>query len=362
MAQDGLRRAIQLMQDGQVEEAAGRLRRLVEAPELDAKGRAAAYVWLAEASADRDYKRRCLQRALASEPDNAQIRQGLHQLLATPAQPDGLPRMTREAKELTKLDAGLALVEIDGGLNGPACGIPVSRDGLVATTSYALGSATEARVRADDGRERLAKIARRYPLFDLAFLLTDIELASQPAVAPPATIMANASFVAWCWGGFRLRGNLANEAPGLASHWLETNIRPDQLPDAGGNPLLDERGQLLGILTRNLGANGCLCALRMSKIMALAEQFRRDRQLMPQAVYCPCCGGLARATLYGGGTCELCGGRLGAGPASGAWNEQLARLYGENAGPTCQHCGARVGSGAGRCLRCGASMAQSEAS
>ncbi len=362
MAQDDLRRAIQQMQDGHVEEAAGWLRRLVEAPELDAKGRAAAYVWLAEASADRAYKRRCLERALACEPDNAQIRQGLNHLLAAPAQPEDLPRMTRDKPSTSKLDVSQPIVEIEGGRNGPASGILISRDGLLATTSYALGSATEVRVRLGDGREQSAKAGRRFPLFDVAFVLTDFAIARPPAVSPPATILANAACVAWGCGGFRLSGNLANDARGMASHWLETNILPAQLPDAGGNPLLDERGQLLGVLTRNLGANGCACALRMTKVMALAEQFRRDRQLMPKAVYCPSCGALARAPMFGGGACELCGARLGPGRGRSSWNEQLARLYGENAGPACQHCGARLGSRAGRCLRCGFGMEQSEAS
>ena len=47
-AQDELRRAIQMMRNGPVEAAASQLKRLASSPALDAKERAAAYVWLAQ--------------------------------------------------------------------------------------------------------------------------------------------------------------------------------------------------------------------------------------------------------------------------------------------------------------------------
>ena len=49
-AQNELRQAIEWMQDGQAAPAVDLLHRLVECAELDGKGRAAAYVWLAEAA------------------------------------------------------------------------------------------------------------------------------------------------------------------------------------------------------------------------------------------------------------------------------------------------------------------------
>ena len=77
-----LRQAIQLMREGAVGAAAPILSRLVESGQLDAPGRAAAYVWLAESREDRDFKIRCLERALEADPANAKIRQGLQQLLS----------------------------------------------------------------------------------------------------------------------------------------------------------------------------------------------------------------------------------------------------------------------------------------
>ena len=362
MAQEELRRAIQLMQDGQIEAGSALLRRLAEAPTLDAKGRAAAYVWLAEAQEDHDYKRRCLERALACEPDNLQIRQGLNQLLASPAQPERLPSMRREGGSPTSLERRPAVAGLEGGRNGLASGAFVGRDGLLATTSYAVGSAEEMTVSLGDERKFGARLLRRYPLYDLAFIATGLELARKPAAAPSAMLAENAAFVALAYRGARLRGLLIAGGRGAGGHWLETNIAPVQLPDAGGNPLVDENGYLLGILTRNIGAGGNACALKITHVLALAEQLRRERQLMPKAGYCPACGGLARALLFGGGTCETCGARLAASDGRAPQSEALMRLYGENAGPPCRGCGARVGGYAGRCLRCGYALAQKGAS
>ncbi|MCY3781575.1 MAG: serine protease [Chloroflexi bacterium] len=357
MAQDELRRAIELMQDGRVEEAAGRLRGLADEPALDAKGRAAAFVWLAEAHKDIELKRRCLERALELDPANGQIKQGLEQLLARPAQPEHLPLMRGRADRPIKLEQAPPVVGVRGGRNGLASGLFVSGDGLLATTSYAVGSAVEVRVQLGNDREVMAPVLRRHPGFDLAFLAAGVELARKPSVAPPAMMAENAAFVALSYGGARLRGMLVANSSGAREPWLNTNIAPVQLPDAGGNPLLDERGHTLGIMTRNLGRGGHACALKMSHVLALAEQLRRERQLMPDAGYCASCGALARALLFGGRTCETCGARLTASPSRKAQSDELMQLYGENAGPPCRRCGARLGQYGGRCLRCGYGVA-----
>ena len=221
MAQDELRRAIQLMQDGGVDEAVALLQRLLNGPTLDAKGRAAAYVWLAEARDDREYKRRCLELALECEPDNRQIRQGLSDLLAMPAQPGDLPRMGAAPGNAAERDRA-PLVEISGSRNGLASGIPVSRDGLLATTSYAVGSAEELRARLPDEGELAARVVRRYPQYDLALIWTGVELGRLPTVAPRSMIAPNMAIVALGCGGRQLRGHtLAAErgAPrSLAGH------------------------------------------------------------------------------------------------------------------------------------------------
>ena len=360
-AQDDLRQAIQLMQDGEVETAVGMLNRLVAGQELDDSGRAAAYVWLAESREDGAFKIRCLEQALAHEPENQQIRQGLEQLLAAGTQPLQKPAMLAPAGRTTELHQTPLVVGIVGGLNGLASGVFVNSAGLLATTSYAVGSAERVTVTLDAKRHLAGTIVRRFPLHDLALVETQMRLARIPSIAPPAMVADHTAFVALGYGGTRLRGVLQRNGRARAPHWLRTNLPLAQLPDAGGNPMVDENGQLLGILTRNADNAGNALGLMMSHIVALAEGFQRDRQLLPDSAYCNICGALTRARLYGGHHCETCGTALMHDVAempAPPQRAKLAELFGENDGPPCPNCGVSVGHYEGRCLRCGHAAAR----
>ncbi len=360
-AQNDLRQAIELMQDGQVARAVDMLNRLLGDAELDDRGRAAAYVWLAEAREDSAFKIRCLERALEHDPDNQQIRQGLQQLMAARPQPGQLPQMGPE-RQRTELDETPPVIGIVGGLNGPASGVFVKGAGLIATTSYAIGSAKHVTVTLDAQRHQAGAVLRRLPTYDLALIETGLRLARASSAAPPSMIAENSAFIALGYGGARLRGALGRLNRRGARHWLRTTIPPVHMPDAGGNPLYDENGQLLGLLTRNVDGAGAALAIKMSHIVALAEGLGRDRQLMPDAMYCPACGSLTRARSYGGRHCETCGAAQEVDSAEAAMPPQVAKLaalYGEDAGRPCAHCGVRVGSYEGRCLRCGHAVASS---
>ncbi len=355
-AQDELRRAIQLMQNGQAEAAAAQLTRLANSPALDAKARAAACVWLAETRADRHFKLRCLERALEHEPDNVQIRQGLQQLRSAPAQPSHLPIMRPERESGRRMQQAPRVVGIDGGANGLASAVFIGGEGLLATTSYAVGAAAAVAVHISGEQEMTGAVVRRYPQHDLALIATPLSLARKPAIAPPGLIAENQAFSASSATGLELRGQLCRADRGLPTHWLRTNIHQIQMPDAGGNPLYDAQGQLIGLLTRNSDSSGAALAIQVSHILALAEQHRRDRQLLPHAAYCPACGSLTQAGRYGGGSCETCGAALltnGRRASSAPDHDALRQLYGENAAQPCIHCGAQVGAYQGRCLRCG---------
>ena len=355
-AQDELRKAIQMMQNGQAEAAAGQLNRLANSPALDAKARAAAYVWLAESRADRDFKLRCLERALEHEPDNAQIRQGLKQLRAAPSQPSHLPNMPKRSDSPRQLQRTPQVVGVSGGANGLASAAFIGEDGLLATTSYAVGGAAQVAVHFPGNQEVSGAVIRRYPQYDLALVESAVKLARKPAIAPPGLAAEHLTFSAYGATGVRLRGELSRADRGLSSYWLATNIHPIQLPDAGGNPLYDAQGQLIGLLTRNSSRSGRALAINMSRILALAEAFRRERQLLPHAGFCPACGSLTQAGRFGGRSCETCGATLSADGRRGSSEPDraaLRQLYDENAGQPCIHCQARVGQYAGRCLRCG---------
>ncbi len=351
-AQDKLRQAIELMQDGETATAVVMLNRLLEDADLDDKGRAAAYVWLAESREDTAFKIHCLERALEHEPANRQIRQGLEQLRIAPAGPSRPP-----APGHADLDEMPRVIGVLGGLNGLASGVFVHSAGLVASTSYALGGAEKLTVTLNEARHLPGRIIRRFPAQDLALIKTPVKLARAPVTVPPALVADHASFVALGYGGVKLRGALQRTHGGRAGNWLRTTIPPAQMPDAGGNPLYDDRGHLLGILTRNVDAAGCALAITTSCVLALAEGERRDRQLMPNTDYCRQCGGRTRARRFGGRHCETCGAAQPIDKAAVPQGDKLAALYGEDAGQPCSHCGARAGHYEGRCLRCGRAQA-----
>ncbi len=354
-----LRQAIQMMQNGEVGSAVALLNRLVGSAELDHKARAAAYVWLAESRDDHDFKIRCLERALEAEPENRQIQQGLHQLLATNSPPDHLPG--RRAADVQVLERAPSVVGIDGVANSATSGVFISQDGLLATTSYAVGSAEGVSVAIESERSLAGQVVRRDPLQDIALIHTPVRLARKPVAVPSTMIGANMPFVALSVDGTRLRGRLLPSRGAGALQWLGTNLPAVQVPNAGGNPLYDEKGQLLGILTRNTDAAGCVYAISITQIMGLAEAWQRDRRLLPNSGYCKACGGLCRAIMYGGRYCETCGAVLSASDGSAPMPPQIAelqQLYGENQSRACPHCGAGVGTYSGRCLRCGQAMSR----
>lgn len=346
-AQSELRQAIERMQSGEIETATEQLNRLLADDELDAAGRAAAHVWLAEASDDAGFKLRCLQSALACTPDNAQIQQGLRALLAERPPAPSLPSAPR-------LPGFPRVLGIDGGVNGPASAVFVAKSGILATTSYALGGAQDLTVSLADGRTLRAELLRRFPGLDLALAEAPLRLDGKIAIAPASALAAGQACVALGFDGSRLQATLTELEVGGAGHWLATSLPLAKLPDAGGNPLYDDRGQLLGIMTRNTADGGMALALKISSILALAEQAQRDKQMQPGACCCPACGGLARAPIYGGRSCESCGADLPVHENLPAPQiDSLQQLYGEAASQPCSQCGARVGFHGGRCLRCG---------
>lgn len=356
-AQNDLRQAIEWMQDGGIAPAVELLNRLIAGDELDGRGRAAAYVWLAESRADKAFKIRCLERALEHDAENQQIRQGLQQVMAAPPSPR--PAMA-PALRRSELDDTPPVIGILGGRNGPASGCFINDAGMIATTSYALGSASRATVALDAKRHAPGVVLRRSPTHDLALIETALRPAKTPAAAHPSTIGEGSAFVALGYDGLKLRGVLAPLKARRAQHWLRTSIPPIQMADAGGNPLVAANGQLLGLLTRNVDGAGNALAIKMSHIIALAKSELRDRQLMPDSDYCAACGGRTRTRLYGGDHCETCGAALGgdvAKPAAAPQADKLAALNGENAARPCPHCGARFGAYDGRCLRCGQAVA-----
>ena len=227
---------------------------------------------------------------------------------------------------------------------------------MLATTSYAVGGARSVAVHIGGEQETTGAFVRRYPQHDLALIATRLNLARKPAIAPTSAVVESLTFTAFSATGAQLRGQLTRADRTLPRHWLATNIHLIQMPDAGGNPLIDAQGQLVGLLTRNSDRSATALALQISHVLALAEAYRRERQLLPHTGYCPACGARAQAEGYGGRSCETCGAALPAERRRASIEpdrDALLQLYGEPAPQHCAHCRATTGESEGRCLRCG---------
>jgi len=339
MAHEDLQRAIQLMQTGASEQAAAMLERLLQGGGLDAPGRAAAYVWLAETRPQKDFKVRCLQQALHYAPQMPQLQQQLNEL-----QRESRPPVAR-------------VFGLFGSVNAPASAINLGFGGLFATTSFAVGAASELTLRTEGAGEVMARVVGRFPQDDLALLRSELAVDDKLPTAPSAIRLGQQTVVAHIYGSGTRHGSVmgSNAVPG---HWFPVRFGRGQLVDAGGNPLYDSAGQCLGLLTRNKNSSGDWLALRMGQVHARARSWLDERQRKPEARLCGACGSLAQAPAYGGRACEHCGAVLVPGTESSppAASRALLALRGEDRIP-CPHCAARVGDYGGRCLRCGRSVA-----
>ncbi len=139
----------------------------------------------------------------------------------------------------------------------------------------------------------------------------------------------------------------------LQEGWFMTSIRG--VPDAGGSPIKDDRGTVVGMLTSaTSAATSELYGISIGIIREKAEDYLETVRIDQRYNYCPCCGNLARAEIFGAPYCETCGAVL---PNMLHFNRNYSQtfdtLYHEREGATCRHCGSRIGRWEGRCLRCG---------
>ncbi|MDE2859563.1 MAG: serine protease [Chloroflexota bacterium] len=359
--EDDLLRAIKYMKSGDLQSAVALLRAAVDDPDLDQHGRAVACIWLAETSDDIAFKINCLQQALRHEPGNAQVQQKLDQLRARQL------RRRSDASHVTSSPSSLRMAQappvlgIDGGVNGRGSGIFVNREGLVATTANAVGSALDVVVDCGSSGVAPGQVLRRYPDSDLALIQTPVALGSLDALERSPVVIANEAVTAMAYNGAKIRGAVHDAGDGARQGWLRTSILIAMSPDAGGNPLYDGRGHILGLLTRNADHDtGRAWAISLRHILTLAEQTAQERRLLPNAATCGACGCRAQAGHYGGRYCETCGARLPSAdisPLDPPDTEHLARIYGENQSRPCPRCAARAGYYAGCCLRCSHELA-----
>ena len=359
--ENDLLRAIELMKTGDLQPAVALLQQAVDDTDLDEHGRAVACIWLAETQDDVAFKIGCLRQALRHEPGNPQIQQKLDQLHAKPIERHSGTWEPTSAPNGVRLAKAPLVLGIDGGANGRGSGIFINREGLVATTATVVGSALAVSIGCGNAQAVPGQVIRRYPESDLALIQTPVSLETLEALERLPAVIASESVTAVAHSGTKIRGTVQDVADGARQGWLRTDILDAMTPDAGGNPLYDSRGHVLGLLTRNTDhATGMAWAISLSHILTLAEQNLQECRLLPNSATCGSCGCLTHAQHYGGRYCETCGARLssaGVPMMDPPDFERLAQIYGENQSRPCPHCAAKAGYYAGLCLRCSHELA-----
>ncbi len=304
--------------------------------------RAVALMWLAETSPSIQFKIQCYQAAVQADPHNIDIQRRLGSLIASqapspapmrdpnpppssypeasqPVRPE-LPPSGNPASQPGPVHAGPAPLRgnqnvprmwefgIDGGPNGIGTGFLIVRDGLVATSRFVVGSATDVTLITRDRQNIPGHVVRSFPKYDLAFIRINInvpflrDMTPTPAVAPGTILLADD------YTEHEVQAECRHSREAIEGGWFPTTF-PDSLPASfNGAPLIDDRDDLVGMLTRNAARNsGYLYGLHVSIIRQKIELYYREMHQDPDRLYCGTCGNLSKAGADGLYYCETCG-------------------------------------------------------
>lgn len=357
-----LEQGIDAMQAGSLVEGARLIRIALKTGALEPDMQAIGFVWLAEAEAAPAQKRARYQQALAADPGNAEAKARLNRLL-TERLPSSTPVPLVAAEMQAALPAPPALssgpvnvaehlASILGGPNGPGSGFFVLPDGVLATTRRVVGGLERATVGLHNGRQLTGEVIRSFPALDLAFLRIDERVPGLLPITPLPRVPDEAPLFLFHYSGEVLQAAQRPTQRVLPAQWIPTTF--DQVLDAGGGPLFDGDGHLVGMMTTDTGRTsdyryGLHIAAIRASLESVYEDLRGDRR-----TYCPTCGALSRAGGAGFAWCESCGAVLPHARQAPRYPQPAANmLYDLNAG-VCMACGSAAGIYQGHCLRCGA--------
>lgn len=379
-----IQQGIQSIRNGQMAEGARFIKIGLKDDQIPANIRATAYLWLAETTQDPQQKLDYYKQALQAEPGNQQAQQNINVLLASglgtpppssPQQPPPPPQsappssqpMPPQQAPPTQPPGGYGYqqqpyhdpnklyrtVGIFDGPNGPASGIIITREGLIATTRFAIGGEQHLTVELDPGQRFPGRVVRAYPALDLAFINTSLNFTQLLPTSPTPVIQDNTPLVAVAHNGGMMQGKKRATRSQTSPEWFPTTIA--QMMDVGGNPVFDNRNLLVGMLTSNANRSSAyVFGLTIDAIYRHVQHLQQELQSGAPTAYCPHCGHRSRAGGAGAFYCEVCGGVLPQAQNQSRYQmPHLASYYNENAHQPCVHCGARVGYYNGRCLRCG---------
>lgn len=385
MSFQAVEQGIGAIQAGNLDEGARLLKIALKNPELTGALRAVACLWLGEISTDPNEKRTYYKDALAADPSNTAIKQRVEGFLAqqfmpptistqgappmptslpggglsapnpyTPAQPS-LPKtgsLTPTGFQPNVAPSMAQVVTISGGPNGPASAFFVAREGLLATTRYAVGGSDQVMVELPNRRQVPGYVLRSYPELDLAFIYIEQTTGEVIPPSPIANVTENTNLTIVCANGNVLQGKRRATKRLIAPQWFPTDI--SDLPDAGGAPVLDDSRYLIGMITRNTASTSAyVYGLHINTIRTQVDLFRQETTEGAKT-YCHHCGFYSRAFSAGGYYCERCGGLHRQAEGLVRFPQaQTQVFYYEHNSMSCPNCNANVGYYRNNCLRCG---------
>jgi len=385
MSFQAVEQGIGAIQAGNRDEGVRLLKIALKNPQLTGALRAVACLWLGETTTDGNEKRTYYKDALAADPTNAAVRERVETFLAqtfmpptastqttaqaAPPMPTSLPGASAMAAPnpyqpiqptLPKtgnlnpaaLQSNPSVVSISGGTNGPATAFFVAREGLLATTRYAIGGADQVMVELPNRRQAPGYVLRSYPELDLAFIYVEQVTGEIIPPSPIANVVEDTRLTIVCANGNVLQGKRRPTKRLVAAQWFPTDIV--DLPDAGGAPILDDNRYLIGMITRNTASTSAyVYGLHINTIRTQVDLFRQETTEGSKA-YCRHCGFYSRALANGGYYCEHCGGLHPQAEGLVRFPQpQTQMYYYEHNTIICPNCNANVGFHRGNCLRCG---------
>jgi len=360
-----LEQGIDAMQAGSQAEGARLIRIALKTGMLEADMQAIGFVWLAEAETTPAQKRARYQQALAADPACAEAKARLNRLLTERLPPAAPPlpvvpevqaaqpvQPAAQTAASGPVNVAEHLASILGGPNGPGTGFFVLPDGVLATTRHVTGGLERVSVSLHNGRQLNGEVIRSFPALDLAFVRIDERMHGLLPVSPLPRVPDDAPLFLFHFSGEVLQAAQRPTQRVLPAHWIPTTF--EQVLDAGGGPIFDANGHLIGMITTNSGRTsdyryGLHIAAIRASIESVYEELRGESRS-----YCPSCGALSRAGGAGFAWCESCGAVLPHARQTARYPQPAAnRFYDLNAG-ICTACGSPAGIYQGLCLRCGA--------
>jgi hypothetical protein len=342
MSLQEIQQGITAVQNGDYQQAEQLLRSGLQSQQVTGSVRAVALMWLAETNPSIQFKIQCYQAAVQADPHNIDIQSRLGTLIASQApspsvpqnpnpsqnagggalqRPHLPPRGTPAPQSLPGDGTGPLRAQqqnpnvprmwefgIEGGPNGVGTGFLIVRDGLVATSRFVVGSAADVTLLTRDGQTVRGHVVRSFPRYDLAFIRINVQVPFLRDMTPTPTVAPGTQLVADDYTEQEARAECRHTRQTIPAGWFPTTF-PDSLPTSfNGSPLIDDRDDLVGMLTRNVARNsGHLYGLHVSVIRQKIEVYYNEMRHDPDRVYCGTCGNLSKAGAEGLYYCETCG-------------------------------------------------------